>query len=135
MGLYRGGVTLDNPKHISLGENSYINSGTYLHAGKNSRIIIGDNCMISYNVHMRTVDHVHDPDDSRAIIEQGGIEKDIIIGNNVWIGYGAQILPGIKIGNNVIVGAGAIVTKDVEDNSVVVGVPAQKVKSVYNTPK
>ena len=89
--------------------------------------------MISYNVHIRTVDHVHDPNDSRPIIEQGGIEKDIIIGNNVWIGYGAQILPGIKIGNNVIVGAGDIVTKDIEDNSVVVGVPARKVKSVYNT--
>ena len=80
---------------------------------------------------MRTIEHVHEPNDIRPIIEQGNIEKDITIGNNVWIGYGAQILPGIKIGDNVIVGAGAVVTKNVENNSVVVGVPAHKVKTVY----
>ena len=101
-GKVSGSVTIFNPKQISLGVNSYINSGTYLHAGDNSKIVIGDNCMISYNVHMRTVDHIHDPNDARPMIEQGCIEKDILIGDNVWIGYGAQILPGITIGNLAI---------------------------------
>lgn len=55
---------------------------------------------------------------------QGGYEKDIVIEDNCWIGYGAQIMPGITIHNGSVVGAGAVVTKDVEKNTVVGGVPA-----------
>lgn len=58
------------------------------------------------------------------------ITKPIVIGDNVYIGNNATILPGVCIGNNVIVAAGAIVTKNVEDNSVVAGVPARKIKSI-----
>lgn len=130
-GKISGGVTLFNPTHISLGANSYINSGSYLHAGSRSEIHIGENCLISYNVHIRTVDHIHDSSDHRPIIDQGITEKNIYIGNNVWIGYGAQILPGVSIGNNVIIGAGAVVTHDVDDNCVVGGVPAKRIKSLY----
>lgn len=131
-GNISGGVTLNNPSHIFIGKNSYINANSYLHAGNNSKIIIGENCLISYNVHIRTVEHVHDPNSCVNIIQQGLIERDVRIGNNVWIGYGAQILSGVTIGNNVIIGAGAVVTKDITDNSVVVGVPGRKIKSLYN---
>lgn len=57
------------------------------------------------------------------------ITKPIIVGNNVYIGTNAVILPGVKIGDNVIVGASAVVTKDVPDNSVVGGNPARVLKS------
>lgn len=53
------------------------------------------------------------------------IHKKIVIGNNVQIGAGSIILPGIKIGCNVLVGVGAVVTKNVEHNSIVVGNPAK----------
>lgn len=53
----------------------------------------------------------------------------ISIGDNVFIGYNATVLPGVKIGNNSIIGAGAVVTKDVPENSIVAGVPAKVIKS------
>lgn len=58
------------------------------------------------------------------------ITKPIKVGSNVYFGNNAVILPGVTIGNNVIVGAGAVVTKDIPDNSVAVGVPARVIKTV-----
>lgn len=55
-------------------------------------------------------------------------EKDIIIGNDVWIGFGAQIMSRVKIGNGAVIGAGSIVTKDIELYSVVGGIPAKLIK-------
>lgn len=56
--------------------------------------------------------------------------RPIEIGNNVFIGGNTTILPNIKVGSNVLIGAGSIVTKDIEDNSVVVGIPAKKIYSL-----
>ena len=111
-----------HPENISVGENSYINGGMLL-ASPNARISIGKNCLISYAVHIRTDMHRHEP--GVPIIEQGVTESDIVIGDNVWIGYGAQIMSGVTIGSNSIVGAGAVVTKDVPQNVIVGGVPAR----------
>ncbi len=58
------------------------------------------------------------------------IIKPIVIGNNVFIGYGAVIMPGITIGNNVVIGAHFIVTKDVTDGSVMVGIPTILIKNI-----
>lgn len=57
------------------------------------------------------------------------ITKPITVGNQVYIGNNVTILPGVSIGNNVIIGAGAVVSKDIPDNSVAVGVPARVIKS------
>lgn len=62
------------------------------------------------------------------IREQGGYEKDIIIEDDVWIGYGAQIMPGVTVHRGAVVGAGAVVTHDVESYAVVGGVPARLIK-------
>jgi acetyltransferase-like isoleucine patch superfamily enzyme len=56
--------------------------------------------------------------------------KDIIIGDGVWIGYGAIILPGVKIGKKAIIAAGAIVTKDVADYTIVGGNPAREIRKI-----
>lgn len=58
------------------------------------------------------------------MICQGHIHQNICIGDDVWIGYGAQVMGGVTIGSGSIVGAGAIVTKDVPEYTVVAGVPA-----------
>lgn len=58
------------------------------------------------------------------------IVKKTIIGNNVFLGAGAIILPGIKVGDNVIIGAGSVVTKDVSDNSVIAGNPAKFISTI-----
>lgn len=57
------------------------------------------------------------------------ITKPIVVGNDVYIGNNVIILPGVTIGNNVVIGAGAVVSKDIPDNSVAVGVPARVIKS------
>lgn len=120
--------TILNPENITIGNNTYINHNGFFKASNNARIIIGDNCLISYNVHMRTDTHNY-MNKNKIISEQGHNENDIIIGNDVWIGYGVQIMSGVTIGDGAVIGAGSIVTRDVEPYSVVAGVPAKKIKN------
>ena len=122
-GFITANTTLLHPEHIFLGKRTYINGGM-IAASENAKIIIGDDCMVSYCVHIRTDMHKHDSSPV-PMIDQGHIENDVIIGDNVWIGYGAQILSGVVIGSNVIVAAGAVVTKNVPSDVVVGGGPAK----------
>lgn len=119
------GTILKNPHNIIIGSNTYINGG-YLFAGEKSKIIIGEDCLISYNVHIRTTTHNYKKK-SIKIREQGNIEKDIKIEDDVWIGFGAQIMPGVTLHTGCVIGAGAVVTKDVDEYTVVAGVPARKI--------
>jgi len=121
-----GNVEISCPKSVYVGRNTYINGG-YLVASENSKIVIGDNCLISYDVHIRTGMHIY-ADRNQLISKQGSREADIVIGNDVWIGFGAQILSGVHIADGCVIGAGAIVTKDTEPYGVYVGVPARKIK-------
>ena len=115
-----------HPENILIGNDTYINGGMFV-AGKKSKIIIGDYCLISYNVHIRTTMHNY-TNYNMPIVMQGETEKDIIIGNNVWIGYGVQILNGVTIEDGAIIAAGAVVTKNIGKNEVWGGVPAQFIK-------
>lgn len=65
----------------------------------------------------------------RHLVPDLEITKPIAVGDNVYIGNNVIILPGVKIGNNVVIGAGAIVSRDIPDNSVAVGVPARVIKT------
>ena len=88
-----------------------------------------------------TGDNVYLTDGIKFITHDGGtllfrdkvpdleITKPITIGNNVYVGNNVIFLPGVKVGNNVVIGAGAVVTKDIPDNSVAVGVPARVIKT------
>lgn len=109
--------------NIKLGKNVFINSGCCFqdHAG----IEIGDGTLIGHQVVIATLNHAQDPL-SRADM----FPKPVKIGKNVWIGAHATILPGVTIGDNAIIAAGAVVTKDVENNAVVGGVPAKKIKDI-----
>lgn len=103
---------------LILGDNSYVNDGTFIRA-EGHNIIIGSNCKISYNVHMAT---------SWGSYYMKGFREyknaDIKIGDNVWIGFGAMIRGGVEIGNWAIIGMGTIVTKSVPEYHVAVGNPA-----------
>ena len=105
-----------------------INDNTMLHASQNAKIKIGSHCMISYYVCMRTLSHRY-TDLLMPMKHQGQDEKDIVIGDDVWIGYGVHIMPGIKVGDGCVIGAGAVVTRDCEPYGVYVGVPAKKIKT------
>lgn len=113
-----GKVSLQYPQNITIGKNTYINGGQIC-ASPNAYIKIGENCLISYEVHMRTDMHLY-KNSSVLIREQGHREADIIIGNDVWIGYGVQIFGGVTLGDGCVVGAGTIVTKSIMPYQVVV---------------
>lgn len=87
-----------------------------------AQVTIDDYVMIGSNTLISTVGHPLSPMGRRKHL---GIAKPVIIGNDVWIGGNVTILLGVTIGNNVVVAAGAVVTKDVPDNCLVVGVPAK----------
>ncbi|GAA0133576.1 maltose O-acetyltransferase [Paenibacillus sp. YSY-4.3] len=88
---------------------------------------IGDYCFMAPGVHIYTATHPLDPQERNSGLEYG---KPVTIGNNVWIGGRAVIVPGVTIGDNVVIAAGAVVTKDVPPGAVVGGNPAKILKYV-----
>ena len=113
----------DFGKNIHLGKNVFINAGCKFQ--DQGGIYIGDDVLIGHNVVMATLNHDENPKNRANLIA-----APIKIGNKVWIGSNATILPGVTIGDGAIIAAGAIVTKDVEENSIVAGVPAKFVRKV-----
>ncbi|MFZ2671767.1 MAG: chorismate mutase [Enterococcus aquimarinus] len=90
-------------------------------------ITFGDNCMLAPNVQIYTASHPLDPIERNSGYENGA---PVTIGNNVWLGGGCIILPGVTLGDNVVVGAGSVVTKSFPDNVVLAGNPASVIKTV-----
>lgn len=112
-------------KKVSIGKNTVINWDCMLYT--TGGLTIGENVSISAGVWLVTGSH--DMNDPQFV----DIYKPIVIGNNAWIGMRATILSGVTIGEGAVVMAGAIVTRDVEPNTVVGGVPAKTI-SQRNMP-
>jgi acetyltransferase-like isoleucine patch superfamily enzyme len=112
---------IDFPNQMKVGKDVFVNhSLTCMAIGG---VSIGRGTMIGPNVIIATDNHnLHD----KMIL----VCKSVVIGKNVWIGAGARILPGVHIGDNAVVGAGAVVTKNVEANTVVAGIPAKFIKNI-----
>jgi acetyltransferase-like isoleucine patch superfamily enzyme len=87
-------------------------------------VSIGQECVIADRVMLIDFDH-GSAEVERPIRKQGIYKRDVNVANNVWIGYGACILRGVTVGDNAIIGTNSVVTKDVEANAVVGGVPAR----------
>ncbi|MBI3813103.1 MAG: acyltransferase [Nitrospinae bacterium] len=121
-----GKIEISYPENISIGRNVGIGRNCYLQAGVDSRIVIGDNCLIGSGVIFVGMGNTADID--RPISEQPLTTGDIIIEKGVWIGSGAVLLGGINVGEGAVIAAGAIATKDVPINAVVGGVPAKVIK-------
>jgi maltose O-acetyltransferase len=119
-----GRCYIKNHENIEVGNNVTFNDGAYLNGLGD--IKIGNNVSISaLSIIVSTGLEPESLNDKKM-----HINKPIIIGDNVQIGAGAIILAGRKIGNNVIVGAGSVVTKDIEDNCIVVGNPAKVIRKI-----
>jgi maltose O-acetyltransferase len=126
--LFGNGAVLDGPNdNIQIGAGTYFNSGL-IQCGSNSRIVIGNNCAIGYNVNILSVTHNSDfpTGPNRQLIE-----ASIVIGNDVWIGSNVFIKEGVTIGNNVIVGANAVVTKSFGSGTIIGGIPAKIIKNKH----
>jgi acetyltransferase-like isoleucine patch superfamily enzyme len=147
------GVHLEIGKHatLRLGRWSWIGHGTKIrvHEGEvaiGSKTVMGQECTISAYQHVSigreciVADRVMLIDFDHGVVEverpirlQGIYKRDVRVGSNVWIGYGACILRGVTVGDNSVVGTNAVATKDVPDNAVVGGVPA-RVLRMRQTP-
>jgi acetyltransferase-like isoleucine patch superfamily enzyme len=90
-------------------------------------VSIGRECVIADRVMLIDFDHGMVEVD-RPIREQGIYKRDVRVGNNVWIGYGACVLRGVTVGDNAVIGTNAVVTDDVPANAVVGGVPARVIR-------
>ena len=91
------------------------------------RVRIGEQCVIADRAMFIDFDHGV-VEVERPIRLQGIYMRDVEVGSNVWIGYGACILRGVRVGDNAIVGTNSVVTKDVPANAVVAGVPARVIR-------
>ncbi len=112
------------PWLVEIGDHVSINRGVQFFSGfkERYRIILGNHVYIAPNVGFFAAGHdIYD-----LSVHVGG---DIIVGENVWIGAGSIVLPGITIGDNSVIGAGSVVTKNVPPNSIAVGNPARVIKN------
>ncbi len=114
-------------ENIFLGLNSHINQYCCVWASKKSKIIIGNNLLMGPGVKIFSSNHMVENTGIPMNI-QPYIEKDIIVGNDVWIGSNSVITAGTKIGKGVVIAAGSVVTKDIPEYAIVGGIPAKIIK-------
>lgn len=118
-------VGSDYGENIHIGEGVFINYN--LMALDVAEIRIGDHCQIGPNVQLLTPTHPIAPQPRRDKLEAA---EPITLEENVWLGGGVIVCPGVRIGRNSVIGAGAVVTKDIPANVVAVGNPARVVREI-----
>ena len=111
--------------HTHLGNNVYANFNLTL--VDDTHVYIGDHVMIGPNVTISAAGHPIDPDLRRETMQ---FNFPVRIEQNVWIGAGAILLPGVTIGENSVIGAGSVVTRDIPANVVAMGVPCRVVREI-----
>ena len=113
-------------ERIVFGNDVHVNSNAMISADLGGVIEIGNDVLVGPNVVMRASNHEFaDPD--TPIRLQGHRPGRIVVGDDVWIGANAVLLPGVTVGRGAVVAAGAVVTRDVEPLAIVGGVPAKRI--------
>lgn len=130
------GCWIEPPLRVAYGKNVFWGKDCYANFNltlvDDSKIYIGDNVMFAPNVVVSTAGHPIDPF-YRKLGTQYSLE--IKIGNNVWIGAGAIILPGVTIGDNTVIGAGSVVTRSIPANVVAYGNPCKVAREIGERDK
>jgi acetyltransferase-like isoleucine patch superfamily enzyme len=111
--------------YVSIGSKSVMGQECTISAYQH--VSVGSECVIADRVMMIDFDHGM-VEVERPIRVQGIYKRDVRVGSNVWIGYGACILRGATVGDNAVIGTNAVVTKDIPANAVVGGVPARLIR-------
>lgn len=128
---------ITSPFYVDYGNNIYFGNNCEVNMNctflDDNKIIIGDNALIAPNVQIYTAFHPTNCNERFGTKKDGfnfckTLTAPVTIGNNVWIGGGAIILPGVTIGDNVVIGAGSVVTHSIEDNVIAYGNPCKVVR-------
>lgn len=131
LGTLGEGAHINPPLFVDYGENIHIGARTFVNYNLTAldvaRITIGEDCQIGPNVQLLTPTHPIDPEPRRDKLEAA---EPIVLEDNVWLGGGVIVCPGVTIGENSVIGAGAVVTKDIPANVVAVGNPARVIRSI-----
>lgn len=124
-------VEVRPPLYVDYGSNITIGARTFVNYNLTAldvaAITIGEDCQIGPNVQLLTPTHPLEPQPRRDKLEAA---LPITLGDNVWLGGGVIVCPGVTIGDNSVVGAGSVVTKDIPANVVAVGSPARPVRDL-----
>ena len=126
--LLCSGEAVSHPK-IFIGANTYINRHTFIDAILSLKI--GRDCAIGPGCYL--TDHDHGLDSEVSPLQQPMIAKPTIIGDRVWLGANVTVLKGVTIGHDAVIGAGSVVTKDIPDGAIAVGIPAKVIKQKNNS--
>jgi maltose O-acetyltransferase len=119
------------PLRVNYGENIHVGARTFVNFNLTALdvapIRIGDDCQLGPNVQLLTPTHPVEPGPRRAKLEAA---QPITIGDNVWLGGGVIVCPGVTIGDDSVIGAGAVVTRDIPAGVVAVGNPARVIREI-----
>lgn len=131
LGSYGDASEIRPPFHCDYGYQTTIGARTFANFGlivlDVARVTIGDDVQIGPNVQLLTPTHPLEPGPRRDKWESA---QPIVIGDNVWLGGGVIVCPGVTIGENTVVGAGSVVTRDLPSDVVAVGSPAKVLRSL-----
>ncbi|QZN85531.1 sugar O-acetyltransferase [Cellulomonas sp. C5510] len=129
LGSLGEGAFIKPPLAVDYGENLHVGARTFVNSGLTAldvaTITIGEDCQIGPDVQLLTPTHPLDPQPRRDKLEAA---EPITLGDNVWLGGGVIVCPGVTIGDDTVVGAGAVVTRDLPAGVVAVGNPARVVR-------
>ncbi len=131
LGTLGEGAFVKPPLYVDYGENIHLGARSFVNYNLVAldvvAITIGEDCQIGPNVQLLTPTHPIDPGQRRDKLEAA---EPITIGDNVWLGGGVIVCPGVTIGDNSVIGAGSVVTRDIAPNVVAVGNPARVIQEI-----
>ena len=129
-------IVIEPPFFVDYGCNMRVGKACYANHNlvvlDGAPVTFGDHVFIGPNCCFTTAGHPLDPAQRNAGLEYA---KPITIGNNVWIGMGVQVLPGVTIGDNAVIGAGSVVTKDIPADMLAYGVPCRPIREIAAKPR
>lgn len=136
LGEVKEGILIEQPFYCDYGYNIRVGKNFYANFNlvilDEAPVTFGDNVFVAPNCGFYTAGHPIAAEERNKGLEYA---RPITVGDNVWIGAGVSVLPGVTIGDNCVIGAGSVVVKDIPSNSVAVGNPCKVVKTIINDNK